>query len=93
VRHCSTDCSTLSHLACRSGGTFVPAGATRDSTRQVHLRVMPTRGAVRSVLGDSYSHRQGRTGQDSNTPLRPVRCTTDPADAEEATTSLYRNPR
>jgi hypothetical protein len=84
VRHCST----LSHLACRSGGTFVPAGATRDSTRHVHLGVMPTRRAGHSVLGDSNGHRQ-----ESDAALRLVRCTIDPADAEEATTNLYRNRR
>jgi hypothetical protein len=79
----------MSHLACRSGSTFVPAGATRDSTRHVHLRVMTTRGGVRSVLGASNGHRQ----KERDAALRLVRCRIDPADAEEATTNLYRNPR
>jgi hypothetical protein len=89
VHHCLTDRSTLSRLAYRCGGTFMPGGATRDSTRPLHLRVMPTRGAVRSVLGASNGHRY----KESNAALRLVRCTIDPADAEEVTTNLDRNPR
>jgi hypothetical protein len=38
--------------------------------------------------------RRTEEGQkESNAALRLVRCTIDPADAEEATINLYRNPR
>ncbi len=67
----------------------MPRAATKDSTQQVHLRVTPTRGAVRSVLGASNGLRQ----KESDAALRLVRCTIDPADAEEETMHVYRNPR
>jgi hypothetical protein len=46
AHHDSTGRLRLSSLACRPGGTVVPRAATQASTRQVHLRVMPSQGIV-----------------------------------------------